>query len=227
MNSTGNDIVALQATDWQRTISTRFYSRILAAGEQALFNLQALPGLPFDHFVWLLWSIKESVYKFELRARTGFRFSPVKIAVHRLTHDGGFYQGVVFHGETTFYSRSIIRDEVIVTVVSSDPNFARTRWGFEAIGQSSYAHQSASVRTLATAELSSAISRANLRIGKNQFGIPVICDGEEILDIPVSLAHHGRYVAWSFLLPAAETCQPTCATGQPLAATYQSASLTC
>lgn len=220
MNSTGNDIVALQATDRRRTVSTRFYSRILASAEQALFNRQTFPDLPFDHFVWLLWSIKESVYKFERRVRTELRFSPVKITVCQLSTSPNelpfsnelhrpnekIYKGVVLLDRTILYSRSVIRDEVIVTVVSGDPHFTCTRWGFEPIGQSSYAHQSASVRALATSELSSALSLANIRIGKNQFGIPVICDGEEVLDIPVSLAHHDRYVAWSFLLPAPANC---------------------
>jgi phosphopantetheinyl transferase (holo-ACP synthase) len=210
MKSTGNDIVALHATDPQRTGSTRFFSRILAAGEQSLFSQQAFPDLPFDHYVWLLWSIKESVYKYEQRFRPGLAFAPLKITVDKLLPPrkdksplpkDDFYKAVVLSGPGTLYSRSIIRDGMIASVVSEDENFEHTRWGFSPIAHSAYEHQSASVRTLAIGELCASLSRSNLRIEKNRFGIPVIRDEEEILDIPLSLAHHDRYIGYSFVLP--------------------------
>jgi phosphopantetheinyl transferase (holo-ACP synthase) len=210
MKSTGNDIVALDATDPQRTGSARFYSRILAAGELSLFSQQAFPDLPFDHYVWLLWSIKESVYKYEQRIRPGGTFAPLKIDVRRLLppKKDGFYEAEALSVGRILYSRSIIRDGIIASVVSEDEVFEHTRWGFTSIDHSTYADQSASVRTLAIGELSASLSRSNLRIEKNRFGIPVILDGEEVLDIPVSLAHQDRYVAWSYLLPAAGTLLP-------------------
>jgi phosphopantetheinyl transferase (holo-ACP synthase) len=211
MKSTGNDIVALGATDPHRTGSARFYSRILAAGEQLLFSQQAFPDLPFDHYVWLLWSIKESVYKYEQRIRPALAFAPLKITVGQVLPPhkdeppppkDEFYKAIVQSGETTLYSRSIIRNGMIASVVSNDKNFEHTRWGFTPIAHSTYADQSASVRSLATGELNTALSRNNLRIEKNRFGVPVIRDEEEVLDIPLSLAHHGHYIAWSYLLPA-------------------------
>jgi phosphopantetheinyl transferase (holo-ACP synthase) len=209
MKSTGNDIVALHATDPGRTGSARFFSRILTAGEQSLFSPQAFPDLPFDHYVWLLWSIKESVFKYEQRIRPGLRFAPLKITVRDLLPPrplppcrSEFYKALVLAGARTLYSRSIIRNGTIASVVSEDEVFEHTRWGFTSIGHATYADQSASVRTQAIGELNAALSLSNLRIEKNGFGIPVIRDGEEILDIPLSLAHHDRYVAWSYLLPA-------------------------
>ena len=214
MKSTGNDIVALNATDPRRTGSPRFFSRILAAGEQSLFSQQAFPDLPFDHYVWLLWSIKESVYKYEQRIRPGGAFAPLKIMVGKLLpprkdvparHENEFYKAIVLSDGRKLYSRSIIRDGIIASVVSEDEKFEHTRWGFTSIAHSTHADQSASVRTLAIGELSGSLSRINLRIEKNRSGIPVIRDEEEVLDIPLSLAHHGHYVAWSYLLPATGT----------------------
>jgi hypothetical protein len=43
---------------------------------------------------------------------------------------------------------------------------------------------------------------AALRIIKTPDGPPEVWDGEHSLDIPLSLAHHGPYVAWSYRLPA-------------------------
>ena len=150
MKSTGNDIVALDATDPQRTGNARFYSRILAAGEQSLFSQQAFPDLPFDQYVWLLWSIKESVYKYEQRIRSGLAFAPLKITVGKLLppRKDEFYKAVVQSGSRTLYSRSIIRRAMIASVVSEDEVFEHTRWGFTPIEHSTYADQSASVRTL-------------------------------------------------------------------------------
>jgi len=210
MKSTGNDIVALDATDPKRTGSDRFYSRILAAGEQSLFSQQTFPDLPFDHYVWLLWSIKESVYKYEQRIRPALSFAPLKIAVSKLSSPcrDEFYKAIVSSDGRKLYSRSIIRDGMIASVVSEDEKFEHTRWGFTPIDHSTSADQSASVRNLAIGELSASLSRSDLKIEKNRSGIPVILDGEEVLDIPLSLAHHGHYVAWSYLLPAAGTHLP-------------------
>ena len=64
MISTGNDIVALGLINKQRTCEPRFYSKILSASEQALYHQSEFTALPFEHYVWLLWSVKESTYKF-------------------------------------------------------------------------------------------------------------------------------------------------------------------
>lgn len=198
--STGNDIVALSATNRERTTRPRFYSRILDAGEQALYDQQALAGLPFENYVWLLWSIKESVYKYKQRTDPGLVFSPTKIPVRKLSPPSGdgFYTATI--GDT-LYSRSIVRGDIITTVVSGDENFANTRWGFGPIGHSGYAHQSSSVRESIIGQLNPLLSRDCLQIGKSSDGCPIVLDGEQQLNIPVSLAHHDRWIAWSFLLP--------------------------
>jgi hypothetical protein len=202
--STGNDIVALIATDKERTIRYRFYSRILSAEEQTLYK-QGLPDrIPFDHYVWLMWSIKESVYKSSSRIDREPVFSPLKIPVCRLDPPSGdeFYKGIAVYGPGTLYSRSIIRDGAIVTVVSGDEDFRDTRWGFTTIGSSTYTDQSAAVRALALNELYRVFPGTRLRIEKTSAGFPVLLEGGTMLDIPLSLAHHDQYVAYSFRLPS-------------------------
>ena len=216
--STGNDIVALSATDRERTIRPRFFSRILDAGEQTLYDQPALQALPFDNYVWLLWSIKESVYKYKQRTNPGLVFSPTKIPVRKLSpppsqsspasaqpsppSGEAFYKATISYGTAPLYSRSIIRDGMIATVVSDNKYFGGTCWGFRQIDHSGYAQQSSMVRELAVSQLHSTLSRDHLQIGKSPAGYPIVLDGEELLNIPVSLAHHDRWVAWSFLLPA-------------------------
>ena len=199
--STGNDIVDLSATDPLRTCSYRFYSRIISGEEKTLYD--QLGGLPFDNYVWLLWSIKESVYKYTSRADTGLVFAPLTIPVLHLHSPSGdgFYKSMVIYGSEILYSRSIITNRLIVTVVSNEENFDRTWWGFRSVDEAGYADQSASVRTFALGKLATALSRADLKIEKTAAGYPVVLGGDGLLDISLSLAHHGHFVAYSYYLP--------------------------
>src|SRR5476651_714407 len=83
MSSIGNDIIALKTIDVPRTQNPRFYSKILSPAEQLLYQ-SCCPTLHFHHFVWLLWSIKESAYKCLQRLQPELVFSPVKIEISHL-----------------------------------------------------------------------------------------------------------------------------------------------
>jgi hypothetical protein len=197
--STGNDIVALDATDKDRTSKFRFYSRILSPDELSLCD--RLPGVSFPYFVWILWSIKESVYKYVSRSNPRMVFAPLKIPVVRLGFRDGYCEGMVRYDQAILYSRSFLRGGTILTVVSEEKDFRSTRWGLHRIGDSDYASQSARVRTFALQSLSTVFPGAALRIVKTPDGLPTLWDGERSLDIPLSLAHHDRWVAWSYRLP--------------------------
>jgi phosphopantetheinyl transferase (holo-ACP synthase) len=197
--SAGNDIIALIETDNDRTSRHRFYSRILTPEELLLFPA---PKLPFSVFVWLMWSIKESVYKYVSRADPGLHFAPLKIPVRGLRICEDHYEGIICYGGLTMFSRSFLWDKVIMTVVSACEDFSNVRWGMEVIGTPDYTTQSALVRKFALQSLSTDLPGAALRIIKTPDGAPELWDGERSLDIPLSLAHHGPYVAWSYRLPA-------------------------
>jgi hypothetical protein len=195
--STGNDLVFLPATWPEKTRLPRFYSRILTAAEAEGFEQSAPSGLPFDHHVWLCWSIKESYYKHQKRLYPELRFAPLRIEVRRIeapVGDRDFYAGIV----ENLFSRTWVRDGVIMTIVSEDQQFTDTHWGFSAIDSPAYADQSAAVRKLALAELCTVLSRDDLRLEKDAAGCPIVLAGDRPLAIPVSFAHHGKYIAYSF-----------------------------
>jgi hypothetical protein len=202
MNSTGNDIVALRATQPERTNLPRFYSRILTVAEQQRYRQLDSPELAFDHYVWLCWSIKESTYKFNKRQFPDLVFSPLKIDIIELlppeAADHGYYRCRVSCGQETLYSRSLLREDTVMTVVSEDEQFANTHWGFQPIGSSARADQSAAVRALVLQQLQTTLRRDDLQLQKDQWGCPIVLAGEQPAGIPVSLAHHDRYIAWSF-----------------------------
>src|ERR1700761_217625 len=96
--STGNDLVALRATRPERTNLPRFYSRILTAGEQEGYRSLESTGLAFDHYVWLCWSVKESVYKYQKRHFPHLLFAPLRIVVREVVVPAdpqGFYRCIV------------------------------------------------------------------------------------------------------------------------------------
>jgi phosphopantetheinyl transferase (holo-ACP synthase) len=223
VKSTGNDIVALRAINKQRTNHIRFYSKILSVSEQALYYRQQIEEIPFEKFVWLLWSIKESVYKYLKRAVPSLVFSPAKIIIQGIDPPyrrtitrfediewesesnkpcEEFYKGVIIFGSDIFYYRSKIHDELISTVVSNDEKFENIWWGIKSIDHTAYDNQSKEVRAFILNKLNFILpdGNDNLRIGKSPLGYPVVLKGAKEMNIPVSLAHHDHFIAYSFLL---------------------------
>lgn len=191
--SAGNDIVFLPATRPERTVHPRFYPRIITPAEQQ--TARSVP-LPFDQYVWLCWSIKESAYKYHRRHHPGWPFAPLKMAVSELSFNGEFYFSTVTTGAGPLYARCAVSNDVIAAVVGVDPEFTHTHWGFRPIDSSTYQVQSSAVRTFALEQLRTVLRRDDLRIKKDAGGCP--CALAHDLSLPVSLAHHDRYVAWSF-----------------------------
>lgn len=208
MISAGNDIVALSDIDRRRTVEPRFYSRIISHSEQELYPRLASPAMSFENFVWLLWSVKESAYKYWQRLKPELIFSPARITVSELNDPSGgnsgalVYQGIVHSVAGRLYSRSTMTADHISTVVSADQRFENVWSGIAATGRTDRAGQSASVRALLLEKLGSLLScdGEELRVEKSPQGCPLLYKREKEMGIPVSLAHHGRFIAYSFVL---------------------------
>ena len=178
MKSTGNDIVALSSVDKQRTSQFRFYSKILSGTEQAIYHQPQFAELPFENYVWLLWSVKESVFKYLKRIIPYLVFSPTKIVIQYIKIplrplinkfesikwestgcSEGFYWGEVIYGSYTFYFQSKISEEWIASVVNDNEDFENVWWGIRSIDDVGYYHQSTAVRTLLLNKLNSFFTR--------------------------------------------------------------------
>lgn len=209
MKSAGNDIVAFKITDPQRTNQPRFYRKILSPAEESLFD-PGRPGLSFEQYVWLLWSVKESVYKYHRRLDPVLLFSPTKINVQRLTRMGEEmndlgvrYCAVACWESRLLYARSAVCSDYIATVISEDEQFEGVCWGVGCIRDAAspgHARQSAAVRALLLDAWRPLLGK-NLQIQKNTAGIPILMDGLLETGIPISLAHHGSFVAYSLSFP--------------------------
>jgi phosphopantetheinyl transferase (holo-ACP synthase) len=218
MISSGNDIVSLDAVNVTRTKQPRFYSKILSASEKELYQLPQFAIIPFENFVWLLWSVKEAAFKYLQRLQPGLVFSPTKFIVKELqlplnfristfntatAESAGFdvpdvLSGLIVCNDNTLYYRSLLYSNLVHSVVEDNDHFENTYWGMEQVESSAPADQSASVRVFLTARLKSLLNCAAISINKNDAGIPFIRADQTV--IPVSLSHHGYYAAYSFHL---------------------------
>jgi phosphopantetheinyl transferase (holo-ACP synthase) len=220
VKSTGNDIVALKAIDIQRTTSTAFYSKFITDAEQSLYLQPQFAAVPFQNFIWMLWSVKEAAYKYLKRANHDLIFSPSKIILQNIavpeavttpdlingvweSDDNAtevFYTGQVLYENHQLYFRSKITTAFITSVVHSLPDFAGVFWGIQFIDNTGSQNQSKQVRTFALKKLQSVLALDNLLIGESVVGYPLFLQATRAIDIPLSLAHHNHFVAYSFIL---------------------------
>jgi phosphopantetheinyl transferase (holo-ACP synthase) len=197
MLGTGNDIVALSAINVERTNQPRFYSKILSPSEQQLYK-GLKPQLLFENFVWLAWSVKESAYKFLKRHAPDLVFSPTKIVITKLELGTDVYKGTVQFNAHQLYFRTIINQDYIFSVANFSDDFMDTRWAVKRIDSSDHNRQSSEVRELLLSDLNNLQPGNNFTIDKSPYGWPVVIKNEQEMPMPVSLAHHGHYVAYSF-----------------------------
>ncbi|MFD2146750.1 4'-phosphopantetheinyl transferase family protein [Mucilaginibacter antarcticus] len=209
MISAGNDIVALSAVDLQRTELPAFYSKFITKAEFALHEHSALP---FTTFVWLLWSVKESAYKYLKRLNNSLVFPPINIIVEQLTLSDQTlddnlrcdllidtqFIGVVVHNQTSVYFRTLINKDFIATTIGGD----KVYWGIQNIVDANYKTQSDAVRLFALDALGEIVTSDDLWIDKHaDAGYPIVMHGQHPVDIPLSFAHHGSLVSYSFQIP--------------------------
>ncbi|MDB5116827.1 MAG: 4-phosphopantetheinyl transferase superfamily protein [Mucilaginibacter sp.] len=213
MKSAGNDIVALQLINRERTCHPVFYSKFITDIELDLYSRS--DAMPFENFIWLLWSVKESVYKYLKRGDAALVFSPSKIQVQNIdlsdyhfnsffeyneleSTSSNFYSGSILCDGYLLYFQSLIQSEFIATVVNGQESFNHVYWGVQPIASDNYTDQSKAVRTFALTKLAGLFPDYKLQFKKSPVGYPVLLNESTEMDIPVSFAHHGNYVAYSF-----------------------------
>ena len=217
MLSAGNDIVALKSINITRTIQPNFYAKILTPAETALHSKPGLSAIPFEVFVWLMWSIKESAFKFLQRIQPDILFTPIKFEVQEINIPKsfainnlgqteltgiGFEQfpaitSTLFFENRTVYSNSLLYTELISTVVNAGKNFSQTHWGIKLIENAGAENQSTEVRAFAITCLQQALGDKRISINKNKQQIPIAIQNQARV-LPISLSHHENWVGYSF-----------------------------
>jgi len=197
--SAGNDIVALQAVDVQRTQLPAFYSKFITPAE---FALHKPNEISLVNFVWTLWSAKESAYKYLKRINSELVFAPAKIAVQQLSLPSPLktnadahnqYLGKLQISDGTLAFITIINEQFIATVIDEGD----VNWAVKQIESSDYESQSQAVRSF----LLDGLKMPGVSVEKHSGGYPVLMKGGVTLDITVSFAHHDRYISYCYQIP--------------------------
>ena len=213
-DSIGNDIVALKATNNARTCQPRFYSKFLTSKETGLFE-KFNSVITQAGFIWLCWSIKESVYKFQQRLQPQLAFAAGKISITEINaplqqqslatngltesnslHAENCFTSVAVINATPFYSYSFITGHFIYSITANKENCNNLHWGIKKIDEADYNSQSVGVRQFASKKLSDVLNIEAFEILKDTAGIPYI---QQHPQIPVSFTHHHHFVAYAFL----------------------------
>lgn len=187
----GNDIVDLayakQQSNWQRR---GFLDKVFTAHEQHLIHTAKDP----DQVVWLLWSLKESVYKLAIRQTNNRVFAPQKIACFLNSPTQEIQTGRVVYETGTYETTSTLTTDYIATIafiVGPAPTYTH---GIVSFVNATYSTQYHTIREYVKQQYAArlGVSEQAIRIHKNKAGAPELTVGNES-QIPISLSHHGRY----------------------------------
>jgi hypothetical protein len=168
------------------------------------------PPVPdFQLFLWLCWSVKESVYKFRKREQPDLIYSPTSISVKEITSSNGQITG---SSEDLFFRTTLIPGG-IHTVVHQEPEFKGVRSGYGFVPQTSGPveplisqapspeTQSSAVRDLVLSDVHTWDPKGFWSFGKHADGYPLLFREGILQPIPLSLAHHDQLLGFSYFLP--------------------------
>ena len=178
----GNDIVDLniagEESDWRRK---GYLDKVFNQSEQNLIKCSTNPDL----LVWILWSIKESVYKANFRITHYWEFAPAKIKVENFEITGETAVAEANYHDNKYGVKTAISNFFVHSIALIDPSrFSEIKIVELKTNSRDY-----------TALLNDRkIIKNNEFVVKNKEGIPNIATKEENYKFPVSISHHGDYL---------------------------------
>ena len=107
-------------------------------------------------------------------------------------------KGIITIESDVLFSRSLVYQELIVSVVNDQSNFKNTWWGIKLIDKPDPQTQSRVVRKFLVDKLQRLFHFDELRIAKSPHGYPLVLNRNKEVGISVSLSHHDHWVAYSF-----------------------------
>ena len=183
----GNDIIDVSYTrrnsDWERK---GFLDKVFTLTEQ---NDIAGSIDPFTT-VWRLWSMKESVYKLQLRSKSKRSFCPSIISCKLLDDT----KGIVSYDRVEYGTTTKLYNDYIFSFATHN-DYAGVNHGI--IKYDTKLPEDYYTFIKSELALNLDCKRNEIIIIKNEMGIPEIYRGNIKQDASLSITHHGRFLAWS------------------------------
>lgn len=205
----GNDVIdLLDPESFASTLHPRFDARVFSTQELTTLEQSANP----NEQRWSLWAAKESAYKL-LRRKEKIIFSPSKFCVHLDARGAGTvqYEKLVLPvrvSRASWFSNTGLSSAL--HAICTTPGLAPKAWIF-ATAESATLQQdcessltpSAAVRRLAAQVVARALALdpTLLCVRQEISRVPYFEYAGEKLPISLSLAHHGRFVAFACTRP--------------------------
>jgi phosphopantetheine--protein transferase-like protein len=188
----GNDVVDLAAAEeqsnWQRK---GFLQKVFTTGELKLLAASEHP----HQTVWLLWSMKEAAYKAHQRALNlprKLNWQALNCELFTFSKDKA--SGVVTNAGKQYYTTSILNDHFIYSSAVNNQNIPIKNAVFKA--------SSAAMKSLFQNKLAVefGILPQDLKVLKNEHGMPGVYYKDQQFLSNVSFSDHGRFAAYSLSL---------------------------
>lgn len=178
----GNDIVDLNTagkdSNWRRR---GYLEKVFTSYEQNLISCSSNPDL----LVWILWSIKESVYKAHFRIYQFREFAPKKIEITDIKIKEETAVAEAFYHNKKYYSKTAISDSFVHSIVLNEPlKFSEIKTAIFKTGSRDYTSLLINKNLIDQSDI----------VEKTQDGIPNIVSREEGVKIPISISHHGDFL---------------------------------
>ncbi|MCB1158487.1 MAG: 4-phosphopantetheinyl transferase family protein [Leptospiraceae bacterium] len=204
----GNDIVdlSIRATR-QLSGNSRFYNKVFSPLEQKILYSSDNP----DIFTWIIWSFKEAAYKAIRRNRPGLVFQYKKFELQENLNEV-HYENIhlqaryyLFPGglHSLCFEKDLDENKIFWTHEVSDTLKHNKEFRDESLPEESFL-----VRLLVKHKLNEMhnweISKINIPRIKDEKGFtspPLIYSPYTQIPLPLSLSHHGRFLAFAVHLP--------------------------
>lgn len=180
----GNDIIDLNnVRTGRKSENFRFLNKVFTDSEKTFITQSRDP----ETILWILWSMKEAVYKAHQR-KFGLprKFNPRSLECFKDLSTG---IGTVKTREAVYSVQTEITSDYIHSITAEDEYFQRIY------------PTSSKAKTLVLEYCSSLfrLNKSDLKIAKDRNGIPSISHTGTAKNLPFSLSHHGNFTA--FVIP--------------------------
>lgn len=185
----GNDIVdleeAIKLSNWQHP---RFLDKLFTDIEQQYIKTSLDPFIA----IWKLWSMKEAAYKIYVQINPGRFYNPKRF-ICNLT---GERNSVTYLDFRCFVKTNVTSKFILSEARLSDSNTTLQPIRFN---NKSYSAQSKNTYSYLLDSIAKDynLSRSNLQIKKNKYGVPKIYYNLNVLSLSISITHHGNYGAYA------------------------------
>ena len=178
----GNDIIDIKLAQLQSNWRRKGYlKKITTVDEQAEIFSSEHQNTTF----WLLWSMKEAVYKIVHRQTKNRSYNPLQLHTEINVQNEAFFEGAVSFNDTTYRTKSYVHKEYIHTIAAIN---------IEKLSNVQLVIQDASNYT--SQDLGKILlNTTSVKVYKDNYQIPYLINCETGEKIAVSISHHGRFIS--------------------------------